>query len=255
MFPKYPHLLKVLRNIWLCSFYRLTGKLKYPNSILPKTCFKNFLEFDTLIENQQIFLLRRSDKPLEHTFSILGGNYILCQDAIEDSDLLDLSLNLLGGKFQIKHIKFIPKIKSEACYPWDGKSSIYLSDHLHNYSVVEVPCYIFIDSSNIHNETISYSRTQDKPLDKHLKSLGKTFKPENKIYNFESRVKFVAVPTNINYWHFELRINEFDNDPISNKKPAWVKALCHQIFNDIISVNTSPLVPSYSKIPLSYYKK
>ena len=255
MFPNFQYLQKVLRNILLCSLYRILGKLKYPNKILPKSNFKNLIEFDSLFKSQSVYLLRRSDLSLDLTFNTIGDLYTLKEDILSLSDFPNMSVNLIGGKFKIKHAKFIIDIKSDACKKWDGKSSVFLSDHIESYSIADALCHIFIDPTNIHELNIPYDKPYDKNLENLLKSLEIDIKPENKKYHFTGKIKFVSEPANLNYWHFELKIYDFKNEPIDYKSSAWLKELCRQILCDVVSVNTSPLVPSVVKIPSKFYKK
>lgn len=254
MFPKFQFSQKALRNILLCSFYRIIGKLKYPSRILPKTCFKNYIEFDSLFEGQTVYLLRRSDSPLDLTFNHLDDTYTLKDDILNLSDIPNLSVNLIGGRFKIKHAKFKLDIKSEACKLWDGKSSIFLSDHLNNYSISDTFCHIFFDSTNIHDLDVPYSKPYDKKLENLLKSLEKDIKPENNKFHFIGKIKFIPMPTNLNYWHVELKIFDFNNEPIKYNNSNWLKEFCRQILSDVVCVNTSPLTPSVESIPSKFFK-
>ena len=255
MFPRSPYLPKVLRNILLCSFYRLTGKLNYPSRILPKTFFKNLIDIDFLFGSQRVYFLRSSDKPQDLTFNNLGDTFTLKEDNINYSEIPNLSVNLIGGRFKIRHAKFKLDINSEACKHWDGKSSVFLSEHLNNYSVSSTFCPVFIDPKYIHDLNIPYDRPQDKHVDNLLKALEIDIKPDNKKYHFKGRLKFVSVPTNLNYWHVELRIYDFNNEPINYRSSNWTKELCRQILSDVICVNAFPLVPSFVSIPNKYFKK
>lgn len=255
MFPRFHYSQKALQNILLCSLFRLFGKLHYPARILPKIKFRNILDIDSLIVNQHVYFLRRSDHTVENTFNVLGNKYTLKEDVLTYSDIPGLSLNIVGGRFKLKHLKFKLNGKSSAVLPWDGSSSIYLCDHLNNYEIAGIYSPIFIDSEYTHNLNIPYSRPYDKHLKNLLIALGREVVPENNICNFTGRLKFVPAPTNLNYWHVELKIFDVEKNEINKKSSTWIRTLCEQILNDVIAANALPQIPEPVKIPSSFYIK
>lgn len=254
MFPRSQNLLKVLKNILLCSFYRLTGKLKYPVRILPKTYYKNLIDIDTLIGGQNVFFLRRSDESHINTFTQLGDTYILRDDFFGNNEIPNLSINLLGGRYKTKHAKYKLDIHSEAALSWDGESAVFLSDHLNNYSIVKEFSTIYIDSTNIHDVTIPYGVPENPHYRKLLSAFGKDSQVKNGRYHVEGKIKFVPAPTNLNYWHCELKIFDFGNEVIEYKSVNWVKELCGQIIKDVIIVNSYSSISSLTPIKSKIYK-
>jgi hypothetical protein len=255
MFPRFRSLPKALRNALLCSFYRITGKLKYPSEILPKTCFKAFIDLDSLMKEQRVYFLRRSDKPLNLTFNHLGDIFTLKDDVISYNEIPNLSVNLMGRFYKTKYVKFKLEINSNASKPWDGKSTIFLSDHVSSFSITNSFCPIFIDSINIHELIIPYNRPQEKDLDNQLKVLGLDYKAENKKYRLKGKIKFIPAPINLNYWHAELKIFDYKNELINYKSSNWIKEWCKQILTDVVAVNSSPTEPSFVIISDKHFKK
>jgi len=103
------------------------------------------------------------------------------------------------------------------------------------------------------NEKIKIFLVDDDAL--FLKSLEIDNKPEDKKYHFNGRLKLVPVPANLNYWHIELKIYDFKDEPLNYNSSTWLKELCRQTLSNVVSVNSSPLVPSFSSIPSTYFKK
>ena len=124
MFQKLKYLSINLKNIFLCKIYRLLGKLVYPYCILPKKSYVIKMNFDELVDNQSIFVLRRSDLCEEETFfRFINGDFLLNDDAIENRRVPNLSINLMGGLFKDEHSKFVPL--NDAQSSWEG-GSVYL---------------------------------------------------------------------------------------------------------------------------------
>jgi len=253
MFQKLQHSLKALRNILLCKYYRLTRKLDYPNSILPKTSYKPIINIDALIKNQSVCLIRRSDKIFEDTFNQLGGEYTLKEDVISYSDVPNLSINLLGGLFEDKHIKYKASLKEPAGKKWDGMTEINLAEHVNGYVVVENFCAIYIHANNIHDITVPYKRPIDKELDKFFKAFEiEPIKEENN-YILDGKTKVIHDPINLNYWHVEFKILNFEQGEIKDTKATWKKEYSKQVLKDIIAANAFPAACLYNSIPISFY--
>ena len=154
MLQKLKNLQKNLTNTYLCKKLRLSGQLVYPYSILPKTKYKLEINFDDLISDGIVYLLRRSDLPFGETFHTFNdGNKVLNDDAIDINRIPDLSLNLLGSYYKTIHSKYIP-IK-DGSKQWVGLK-VYLSEYLNEYKVDNENGHIFINATELHNKTLPY---------------------------------------------------------------------------------------------------
>lgn len=262
MFQKLQRLQKALRNILLCNVYRLSGNLDYPNYILPKTNYKPLMNVDGLVKSQPTCLVRRSDKSLEDTFNKLGDYYTLKEGVIIHSDIPNLSLNLLGGLFEVQHIKYKTNHADLSSKRWDGTSPIYLADYVNSYIKVENYCAVYIDANNVHDVNVPYKRPVDKELTNLLKAFNKDrgfeeeeLKKVKNDYVLEGKTEVAHDPTNLNYWHVEFKISDYKGDTVHKGKPNWIKAYCKQVLNDLISANAYPVAPSSENIPSSFYHK
>ena len=99
------NLLQVLIDIFICKGLWVTGRLKYPLSILPKSQYIQRINIDKLYRDISLIIVRRSDKPKEEVFNKFG---IMREDVITRGDIPGMSMNLLGGKFKYEHIRFNP---------------------------------------------------------------------------------------------------------------------------------------------------
>src|ERR1700761_960813 len=188
MFQKFQFLLRGLKSFFLCSCYRLSKKLTYPIRIIPKHCFKEEIDIENLQrEVQKLFVLRRSEKPLEDLFHLLGDIYILRSDALEDDDIPNMSMNLMGGKFEEKHAVYVPKMKTLGVEKWINKKRIYLDQFLNSYSVKRGITPIYFDVSKIHNIPVPYFRAKDSRATKLAEALLPLPNIVNNQYEFHSR--------------------------------------------------------------------
>lgn len=260
MLQKLKNLQKNLKNIYLCKKSRYSGRLKYPYCVLPKTSFKLKMNFDDLIENHSIFVLRRSDLPADETFHIFNdGTVILNDDAIENKRVPDLSINLMGGIFKKSHSIYIA-IK-DGIKPWKGEK-IYLSEHILNYEINGGYGNIFINANSLHNKTIPYIVPFDVNIHKEITKFQKMVgnKNDNVILNvppndfeLKGKIYFKHDPVTLNYWHIELKIENYRDEILSKVINTPNKKFVQELFDNWIKINSYPNVIKFEKINKSYY--
>lgn len=252
MLPNLKNFQKNLQNILLCKWYRLIGRLTFPSKILPRTSYKSQIDIDNLLENLQVYVLRRSDYSLEDTFNELGN---LRSDAVIPKQIPFLSLNMLGGHFKTKHA-FI-RIGKEGSRKWIKNEKVYLSEFVNGYEILNKGCSIYIDANSIHNQSFPYSQPSTSELreevDKFFKFIPKPT-AEKDGFHFQGNVKIVHDPTILNYWHVEYNIFDFKGETIKHKKSKYIEQLCLDILTDIVSVNAYPDVKEITMIPENFYK-
>jgi hypothetical protein len=170
MYLKSLHLLKSLRSTFLCNIYKFFGKLDYPNEILPKSNYRINLDFDSITQVHNVFLLRRAEMNFEDTFFKLGDRYILKADAIpiDYNRIPNLSTNLLGAGFKSDYSAFRVKMGSLAEKKWNG-NNVYLWEHIDSYSKVEDGCVIYLNANNLHNARFPYNLGFNQDFQKELK--------------------------------------------------------------------------------------
>lgn len=259
MLQKLKNLQISLKNTYLCKKLRYLGLLKYPYSILPKTSFKIEMNFDDLIENHSIFVLRRSDLPENETFhTFKDGSIILNDDSIENKRVPDLSLNLMGGIFKKSHSIYIA-IK-EGIKPWKGEK-VYLSEQILNYEINDSFGSIFINANELHNKSIPYNIPSNINLHKEIKKFeGVLGISENIISNtppdkikLKGRIYFKHDPLKLNYWHIEMKIEDFKNITLKKVGNSSNERFVEELFNNWIKINSCPNISHFEKINKSFY--
>jgi hypothetical protein len=241
---------QALTNILICKALQLAGRLEYPLSILPKKNYIIRIDIDKLCEEISTSLVRRSQKKESELFNKFGK---LREDVLAEGDILNMSMNLLGGKFKSKHIKFNPV--KEATKIWDGKESIFYYKYhsfIQNLSQVTP---IFFNVRDLHNQSIPYQRSKDKDVTKLISKLNiKAIETEGK-YEFNGKSIVSHEPTLLNYWHVEFQIKDIENNLVSNTKSAWKKNVVEMALKHVISINASKECTEIIKIPTIYFKK
>lgn len=249
---------KNLRNIFVCKILRILRKLKYPYSILPSSNFKTNIDCDTLISNHNIFILRRSELSKEETYQTLyNGDIVLNDDAIEDIRIANLSVNLLGGNFKNSHNKFLAVRNGSEL--WTG-NKVYLSEYINDYKIIENKGMIFIDAKLLHNIEFPYNLPSDPTLHKEVAKFQNTIGKNRVITNIPKqtikvigKTYFIHSPVNLNYWHLELKTENFMEEVIENPKKNSNRRFLEQLFTNVIKLNSAPKLENAEKINKSYY--
>lgn len=239
MYQKPQLLWKDFKNICQCKWYRLIRKLSYPSCILPKVSYQAKLNIDDLVNNFDIFLLRRSNKKKSETFNELG---ILREDAIVGNEVPFLSMNLLGGLFKAKHCKYNPKMKTKATEKWDGNKRIYLADFINDYAVLPITSQIVYNVKDIHNIPVPFSVSESN---KDGKKLFEALKAKKVGTRFEllGKTSIEHDPTNLNYWHAELVLWDFKSDPVVKYKNEWQTTSIGYIISHVLTMKAMQSPP------------
>lgn len=259
MYSKFHHLLKSLKNTFLCKIYEINGKLDYPSKILPNPNYKKKLDFDNITQNQNVFLLRRAEMSFDDAFFKLGQRYVLKDGAIEYNRIPNLSTNLLGGSFKPEHSFFRVKRNTLADKKWEG-DNVYLSDHLGSYTKVSGGCVIYLKANNLHNTEFPYNLNSNPDLHKEVKKFEDTF--SNKIVSNEKgqqikllgSTKIVHDPINLNYWHVELKVMDFIDKELKDASSNKHKQLAQHALDNLVSINSFSSVDEIGNIPYHLYK-
>jgi hypothetical protein len=239
-----------LTDILKCKVLLLTGRLKYPLSILPKKHYVRQININKLYEEIPLIVVRRSEKTQEKLFNKFG---ILREDAFSETDIPNMSINLLGGKFKSDYIRFNPT--KEATKTWDGQEQIFYSKYHPLVQILSEVIPIFFDVINLHNLTFPYQRNKDKDVNKLIEKLAlKPVEIEGK-YQFQGKSVISHEPTQLNYWHVEFQIKDIEDNLISNTKSAWKKNAAEMALKNVICVSASMTCNKVVDIPLSYFTR
>jgi hypothetical protein len=218
-------------------FFHIKGYTYYPSSILPKIKYCTKIDIDALLRHQELYILRRSNKTRSETFNELG---ILREDAILGKEIPGLSMNLLGAKFKAGFIKYVPHVKTRAVVNWDGSKTIYLSDFIGLYSTIEIYSPIFFRGSDIHNISIPYVKKENKELTRILGKLKLKYRLSNGDVKATGRAVLEHVPTNLNYWHVEQCLLNFNDIAIPTLKNGFDKDISGYFIAHVLSVKALP---------------
>ena len=244
------NLLQVLIDIFICKGLWVTGRLKYPLSILPKSQYIQRINIDKLYRDISLIIVRRSDKPKEEVFNKFG---IMREDVITRGDIPGMSMNLLGGKFKYEHIRFNPV--GEAAKTWTNNEKIFYSQYRKCVNLLPLTTPIFFEISNLHNIDFPYPRSKDKDLEKLMNALQIEPIESDGKFELHGKSSISHEPTRLNYWHVEFQIRDFENKLIEKIKSTWQKDAASMALKHLISINASLECPHISEIPKSYFYK
>lgn len=110
---------------------------KYPSCLVLESDYRYRLPMRKLVEDYpDLAVVRRCKHPQPFAQSASGQHEQLRSDVFGDEDLREMSCNLLGGRFRMKHLPFAPAI-GLVQEDWDGKQLPSLPLSPDAYSVKE----------------------------------------------------------------------------------------------------------------------
>ena len=230
-----------------------TGTLDFPTQIIPKSSYVKKINMDILISAQNIFLTRRSNLPYIDTFNDLGQ---LREDVFVAKKFPSLSVNLLGGFFEAEHSYF--RIKNKGMERWQNGNCVWFHNYLDDYEKIGNCCIIYLDGNGLHNIDIPYLQSEKteglkKKVDEFFTHLPKPIVDKGN-YKFEGKTKICHDPTNLNYWHIEYNMIDFNGDTML-KGGKYLENFCKTVIADVISIHSSDK-PSYLiEIAPKFYTK
>ncbi|WP_333876237.1 hypothetical protein, partial [Flavobacterium sp.] len=227
----------------------------------PKTKYKVEINFDDLTSSNSVYVLRRSELPQDETFHKFNdGSIILNDDALLSERIPELSLNLMGGVFKLKHSAFVP-IKNGSKV-WTG-GKIYLSEYFSDYKIDNQNGCIYINANQLHNKTVPYEIESNPNLHKEIEKFIRTVGPNgtnNVIRNSPpdsisllGKIYFKHVPVNLNYWHIELKTENFKLTSLKKATNKTDTRFVEVIFNDWIKMNSYPSIQNIQEIKKVQY--
>lgn len=246
------NLLKGLKNIFLCSFYSIVGRLKYPAIILPKSSFYNPIDFEKLLSEVNVVFTRRIDVGINDIHNEVG---VIKTSLFKRKDVPGMSLNILGKHFKSKFNKF--KTQKEGSEYWEGQP-IYLSNHINHFTEVDINfSNLYLSSSDLHHVPVPFYRPNDRESIKLYESLGIQPVIDGSRLMAEGEIFLEHKPTNLNYWHAELSFNSIDGTPINRNKltPIQKEAADHVIEHILTGTATIDEPLPIPAIPSRHFKK
>ena len=232
--------LKALVNFWNKGPW---GSTSYPKIILPRKSYVSQINFDSFTTNYDLIVIRRTDKDTKIAFDELGK---LRVDALIPSlkEAPELSMNLFGGLFEIKHLKYIPK--KDGLLEWKNQLNINLKDYLDSFEIEEKVFPIFFLLNEIHNQHFPYDRSSQDPQIVKLKKTMKKSRNANFIIS-KGQTIVVHKPINLNYWHVEFHLKDMETNQIAKRKNIksgnsdyWQNKLCNSALENILTEFAKP---------------
>jgi len=246
-------LLRALKNTLLIEWLVYKNKITYPLTIISSRKFVVSINLDLLLDNQDVYVLRRSDHSPEDTFNDMG---YLRADVIKTARMPLLSVNLLGALFKPEYSKY--RISNGGDSKWNGEC-VFISEHLNDYSELPESCNIYLHANLAHGQSYPFAfDTKDpnhrKELDKYLKGMGLPTIKEGGGNDLKGTIKLKHDPRKLNYWHVEYHVYNYDDQEILTAKRALDKNACDRVITNVISVSASRHVKNIPTIPQQYYK-
>lgn len=235
-----------LRNYFLHIYWFL----KYPKTILPSKMYIHKINVDKIINKNDFYVVRRVPSHyLDSIYKLNGTTTMLrISSATKLNKVVGFSMNILGAKYSIKHLKYIAK------YPpisntWNGKVINFISCFFRYRKCIEVDnnCIAFVyKASSLHNKEVPYLRTFEKEKD--FKAVTDAIEVKNvarkfifckrKPNSFVGNIKLMHSPINFNYWHIILSIfPEGSDEPLSNMNGKWKEDICDYVYKIYLSKN------------------
>lgn len=235
---------------------------KYPIRILPKKQYVNRINIGHLYTQcQESLLVRRLD--CEGTpFHYIGNQKLLNEGVISD-DVLDWSINLLGGEFKIEDICW--RQTGKGITEWND-GDVNICDYDGSYELTKSTNCVFISLCCLHNQIIPYRRKfgSRKDLEQYTVKTSEFNKDVMVQWNTEDELECHATiivehkPTMLNYWHMTIEIVPKDfEEPISrdSKKNKSLKKRVKEALHMHIVSNVICKVTHIENIPQTLYVK
>lgn len=196
-------------------------------------------------------MARRSENSSDKNFNDNGIDITLREDALEPRKIPQLSLNVLGGLFLPKHTKFKVKMNTIGDEKWTGRP-VYLVDCRNHYTELENGSTIYFNANALHGALVDYERPKDKNSEKIYEDFHSVV---NGKYKLKAQITIAHEPTNMNYWHSELKVWLDGKELLPGESAKWMKGVGQQIISDLICMNAYPELPKNHPINPKYFYK
>lgn len=193
----------------------------YPRSIVPNNRYRYRLPMRKLLADYpDLAVVRRSKMKDPFVSSTAGSVKALRDDAI--GDLLEMSVNLLGGSFKMRHLPFVPSmdlVQEE----WDGHTEPCLPLSTNSYGVEPEWGVIGFRVSVVNAFAFPYTKTIDKKdypkvvkASEHIRKRERLNVPEvvvgalgqagDNMTDVHAWLHVNHHPTLLNYWHMQIDV-------------------------------------------------
>ena len=230
----------------------------YPASIMPRGDYVFALDVDALNEQlQSVYMVRRLEGQPYH---MLGEEKVLDDEAIPE-DVIDWSVCLLGGKFQVEDLRW--RQFGEGASPWKGED-VKLEDFEGYYELKDNMTPLYLAMGKFHNVYVPYQRNFGSVQDvlRYHEKTGELSNQEiegwDKVSSLECQehVTVVHAPNKLNYWHMMIQVRPLDMEaPIDRNKKGALKRNVRAALHLYISNTVTLEHPSFEMLPDWLYKR
>lgn len=188
------------------------------NKIKPSSFYKEKMDIDYLLSNGlDLCVSRRVDGERDNIVEKIGNDYVIVNSAAIGQPA-DFSVNLLGGKFEDKHIDLYSSDETNNG-DWYGRKEPNVNEEL---ITEKSPCFaIYYNVKDFLDFPVKQTKTFTKEADykkfiqeltpEQLKQYELEIYVKNRQYEFLVRKKINHKPTNMNYWHVTFDLYSFDS--------------------------------------------
>lgn len=230
----------------------------YPVSIMPQEDYVPVLDVDALNKRlQSVYMARRLEGRPYH---IIGGEKVLDDEAISE-DVIDWSVCLLGGKFQVEDLRW--RQLGEGASSWTGES-VKFEDFEGYYELRDNMTPLYLNMRKFHdvyvpyqrrfgnmNDILSYREKTGEPSELELEKWDKTSPLE-----CQEHITVVHAPNKLNYWHMMIQVRPLDMErPIDRNKKGALKRSIRNALHLYISNTVTLEQPSFDIVSGEFYKR
>lgn len=207
--------------------------MEYPEQIICHSSYKEKIPLESLNTND-FCVSRRIDGKLEDCIEKQAGRDLLDPDCL--GVIVRMSVNLMGGLFLPEHTLFIQE--GDGKKPWDGVREIKIDEFPDCYRLHEGD-FVFYRASLLHNATYpheiqmknkgqynAYHEAVDKEIEKEFK--------DGIITKVSVTLELVSMPTNLNYWHLEMKTELTESKKELKNAESYRKLIFNHILNHIL---------------------
>lgn len=201
---------------------------QYPRCVVPRMGYRYRLPMCLLLRNYpELTVVRRCDDPNPFAYSGTGNIKKLKDDVFKNENLLEMSVNLLGGSFKLRHLAFsgaFDVTKDE----WNGTEEFDFSRNDEYYSEkTDSFGAISFGVAQVNVFTFPYPKSVDKKDYAALKETGQKIQQEKGIEqelvgvlggygnNMTQMMAWLHVnhhPNILNYWHMQIDVYGVGHD-------------------------------------------
>lgn len=219
----------------------------YPYEIIPvKNDYSLQIDHSYLVDKDaNPYIVRRTDR---YTSSGITSEMI-------GSNLNGLSVNLLGGKFELVHMRWTPLTLIE---DWDGNE---VPEEKLTYRYGECYYTIFINITEINCKIFTHPQYYDK--DEDCKADVAAFREKfaefakGKPVEMEFEISVVHRPTFANYWHCQIEVAKNPDPkspPVLDVNAAWERKMLRTFRNFLVPYCTNSIAGEVPKVDESRYR-